>query len=43
MSHMIDFYNSKVERFNTAFTHADRKMRAKVMNDFVNKNSRKIS
>ncbi|WP_375634393.1 MULTISPECIES: DEAD/DEAH box helicase [unclassified Bartonella] len=43
MSNMITFYNGEVERFNNAYTHADRKVRANAVNDFVNTDAKKIS
>ncbi|WP_254493106.1 type ISP restriction/modification enzyme [Bartonella sp. B1099] len=43
MHHMIAFYNSEVERFNYAYSHADHKLRANFANDFVNSDERKIS
>ncbi|WP_019221089.1 DEAD/DEAH box helicase [Bartonella senegalensis] len=43
MSHMIAFYNSEVERFNTLHLHSDRKKRANAVNSFVNTDSKKIS
>ncbi|WP_375651711.1 DEAD/DEAH box helicase [Bartonella sp. LB28NMGDW] len=43
MSNMITFYNGEVERFNNAYTHADRKARANAVNDFVNTDAKKIS
>ncbi|WP_345096982.1 type ISP restriction/modification enzyme, partial [Bartonella acomydis] len=43
MSNMIAFYNSEVKRFNKAYPHADRKIRANSVNDFVDTNERKIS
>ncbi|WP_330168300.1 DEAD/DEAH box helicase [Bartonella grahamii] len=43
MSNMIAFYNSEVERFNNVYAHADRKVRANAVNDFVNTDTRKIS
>ncbi|WP_330168718.1 type ISP restriction/modification enzyme [Bartonella grahamii] len=43
MNNMINFYNSEVKRFNNAYTHADRKTRAKAVNNFVDTDERKIS
>ncbi|WP_375645949.1 DEAD/DEAH box helicase [Bartonella sp. TT29SHDZB] len=43
MNNMITFYNSEVERFNNAYTHADRKARANAVNGFVNTDAKKIS
>ncbi len=43
MSHMIAFYNSEVERFNTVHLHSARKARANAVNDFVNTDAKKIS
>ncbi|WP_142415972.1 DEAD/DEAH box helicase [Bartonella massiliensis] len=43
MSHMIAFYNNEVERFNSAYGHADRKVRTNAVNDFVNTDVTKIS
>ncbi|WP_375703863.1 type ISP restriction/modification enzyme, partial [Bartonella sp. AD13SXNS] len=43
MSNMIAFYNSEVGRFNEAYTHANRKIRTKAVNNFVDTDERKIS
>ncbi|WP_375706539.1 type ISP restriction/modification enzyme, partial [Bartonella sp. AA33NXGY] len=43
MRNMIAFYNSEAERFNNAYAHSDRKMRANAVNDFVNTDAKKIS
>ncbi|UNE54939.1 DEAD/DEAH box helicase [Bartonella machadoae] len=43
MHNMIAFYNSEVERFNETYPHADSKTRAKVINDFVSSDEKKIS
>ncbi|QEE08868.1 N-6 DNA methylase [Bartonella kosoyi] len=43
MSNMIAFYNSEVERFNGAYTHAASKARAKYVDSFVNSDDGKIS
>ncbi|WP_375657422.1 type ISP restriction/modification enzyme, partial [Bartonella sp. CM120XJJH] len=43
MSNMIAFYNSEVERFNNAYSHADRKVRVNAVNGFVNTDAKKIS
>ncbi|WP_019224064.1 DEAD/DEAH box helicase, partial [Bartonella rattaustraliani] len=43
MSNMIGFYNSEVKRFNDTYVHADRQIRTKVVNNFVNADERKIS
>ncbi len=43
MSDMISFYNSEVQRFNVAYGHSDRKVRANSVNDFVNTDAKKIS
>ncbi|WP_254492544.1 type ISP restriction/modification enzyme [Bartonella sp. B1099] len=43
MNHMIAFYNSEVERFNVAYGHSNRKLRANAVNDFVNTDTKKIS
>ncbi|WP_273758153.1 type ISP restriction/modification enzyme [Bartonella sp. AU55XJBT] len=43
MSKMIAFYNGEVERFNNAYAHSDRKVRANAVNDFINADSKKIS
>ncbi|QEE08194.1 N-6 DNA methylase [Bartonella kosoyi] len=43
MRNMIAFYNSEVERFNTAHLHSDRKTRIGAVNDFVNTDAKKIS
>ncbi|GAA5099154.1 type ISP restriction/modification enzyme [Bartonella acomydis] len=43
MRNMITFYNSEVERFNNAYSHADHKTRTKVVDNFVNSDERKIS
>ncbi|WP_273782979.1 type ISP restriction/modification enzyme, partial [Bartonella sp. ML69XJBT] len=43
MRNMISFYNSEVERFNAAYLHSDRKVRANAVNDFVNTDVSKIS
>ncbi|WP_375661713.1 DEAD/DEAH box helicase, partial [Bartonella sp. CR127HXZ] len=42
MSYMIAFYNSEVERFNNVYPHADRKLRANAVNDFVSVDATKI-
>ncbi|WP_375608838.1 MULTISPECIES: type ISP restriction/modification enzyme, partial [unclassified Bartonella] len=42
MSHMIAFYNSEVERFNNVYPHADRKLRANAVNNFVSVDAKKI-
>ncbi len=43
MINMITFYNSEVERFNNAYAHADRKVRIKSVDNFVNIDVTKIS
>ncbi|WP_345097251.1 type ISP restriction/modification enzyme, partial [Bartonella acomydis] len=43
MSNMIAFYNSEVKRFNDVYVHADRKIRTKAVDHFVNLDERKIS
>ncbi|WP_208436657.1 type ISP restriction/modification enzyme, partial [Bartonella tribocorum] len=43
MSNIIAFYNSEVKRFNDTYPHAERKLRVKVVNDFVDTDERKIS
>ncbi|WP_144755585.1 DEAD/DEAH box helicase [Bartonella saheliensis] len=43
MRNMITFYNSEVERFNNSYLHADHKLRADVVNNFVNSDESKIS
>ncbi len=40
---MITFYNSEVERFNDAYPHADHKIRANAVNNFINADESKIS
>ncbi|WP_375684225.1 DEAD/DEAH box helicase [Bartonella sp. CB15SXKL] len=43
MHNMITFYNSEVERFNDAYPHADHKIRANAVNNFINADESKIS
>ncbi|EJF84688.1 hypothetical protein MCU_00266 [Bartonella elizabethae Re6043vi] len=43
MNNMIAFYNSEVKRLNNTYSHTDRTARAKIVNDFVNSDVRKIS
>ncbi len=43
MNNMTAFYNNEVKRLNNTYSHADRTARAKVVNDFVNSDVRKIS
>lgn len=43
ISSMINFYNSEVKRFNDTYSHANHKIRAKAVNNFVNSNAKKIS
>ncbi|UNE54819.1 DEAD/DEAH box helicase [Bartonella machadoae] len=43
MNNMIAFYNCEVKRFNDAYPHADRKIRIKAVDNFVNSDARKIS
>uniref|UniRef100_UPI0035D0B1E2 type ISP restriction/modification enzyme n=1 Tax=unclassified Bartonella TaxID=2645622 RepID=UPI0035D0B1E2 len=43
MNNMITFYNSEVERFNNTYSRADHKSHAKIINDFINTDAKKIS
>ncbi|UNE54111.1 DEAD/DEAH box helicase [Bartonella machadoae] len=43
MRNMIAFYDSEVERFNEAHPHADRKIRTKAVDSFINSDAQKIS
>uniref|UniRef100_UPI0035CFEFB8 type ISP restriction/modification enzyme n=1 Tax=unclassified Bartonella TaxID=2645622 RepID=UPI0035CFEFB8 len=43
MSYMIAFYNSEVGRFNNTYPHTERKVRVKVVDDFVDTDESKIS
>ncbi|MBX4335597.1 DEAD/DEAH box helicase [Bartonella raoultii] len=43
MYNMIAFYNSEVERFNHAYSHADHKTRINIVDNFVNSDASKIS
>ncbi|WP_273755796.1 type ISP restriction/modification enzyme, partial [Bartonella sp. MM73XJBT.G] len=43
MSDMIAFYNNELKRFNDAYSHTERKLRIKVVNDFVDTDEKKIS
>lgn len=43
MSIMIDFYNSEVKRFNTAYPELGEKARAAQLDDFINTNPKRIS
>ncbi|KAA0681855.1 type ISP restriction/modification enzyme [Roseomonas genomospecies 6] len=40
---MIGFYNSELERFNTAYSHADRKTRTEAVDSFINTDPSRIS
>ncbi|WP_273721918.1 MULTISPECIES: type ISP restriction/modification enzyme, partial [unclassified Bartonella] len=43
MYNMIAFYNSEVERFNHAYSHADHKTRTNIVDNFVDSDASKIS
>ncbi|WP_035451658.1 type ISP restriction/modification enzyme, partial [Bartonella birtlesii] len=43
MSDMITFYNNELKRFNDVYPHTERKLRMKVVNDFVDTDEKKIS